>query len=251
MKNEELEISYFNKKIKPICSEEEAVEIWYTAQKYGFSFIKNEIFFKRDGNKNIICASRDGFLGYANNHPKFSGMISDVVYADDQFVRENNEIKHRYGSQRRKIVGAYTLIKRDDFELPTYYFASFDQYAPEANKFWEENGPSMIQKIAEAIAIKKAFNISKVYLVNEIFQQTETTYLNTSNVKVENADRLKTLREIVVNNEDLRQLAIQEFKSLNIFEDDLNLSTIIYSLTDNQFLDVIDKLDELRVNKAA
>lgn len=251
MKNEELEKSYFNKKIKPQCSEEEAVEIWYTAQKYGFSFIKNEIFVRRDGDKNIICASRDGFLGYANNHPKFSGMNSDVVYADDQFVRENNEIKHRYGSERSKIVGAYTLIKRDDFELPTYYFASFDQYAPEDNKFWEENGPSMIQKIAEAIAIKKAFNISKVYLVNEIFQQTETTYLNTSNVKVENADRLKTLREIVANNEDLRQLAIQEFKSLNIFEDELDLTTIIYSLNDNEFLDVIDKLDELRVNKAA
>ena len=127
------------------------------ASAYGLDPFAHEIWFVKMGDKNTIITARDGYLKIAQNSPHFLGLESDVVYAGDKFLKDKDGIHHSYTlSNRGAIVGAYAMVYRDDRKVPSYFFAPFSNYTKRGG-VWQQYPHAMIVKVAEAMALKRAF----------------------------------------------------------------------------------------------
>lgn len=124
-----------------------------------------------------IMASRDGYLAIANRHPMFDGMESDVVCEGDTFQRKGGQVEHSYGAKRGAIIGAYALVYRKDRSRPAYFFAPWNDYGPRnassAWSPWAKYPSAMNIKVAEAMALKRAFSISGLVTEEEIGTQPQ------------------------------------------------------------------------------
>lgn len=136
----------------------------------------------RDGQPGgvAIIVSRDGLLAIANREPSFNGMDGDVVRAGDRFtskfVNVERMIEHiaEGGTEHRgAIIGAWAMVHREG-RRPTYFFAPFDSYKTN-NKTWSKYPDAMILKVAESMALRKAFSITGVVGEGEMDAQMETT----------------------------------------------------------------------------
>lgn len=119
-----------------------------------------------------IMASRDGYLAIANRHPQFDGMESDVVCEGDTFIRKGGQVEHSYGAKRGAIIGAYALVYRKDRTRPAYFFAQWSEYGARnaGNSWspWSKYASAMNTKVAEAMALKRAFSISGLVTEEEM-----------------------------------------------------------------------------------
>jgi phage recombination protein Bet len=139
------------------------------AQKYDLDPFAKEIFFikEKPGDPGRVQTGRDGFLAIANRHGEYQGMTSDVVFLGDTFRRTKDGVDHGidFATRKATIIGAYALVYRSDRQIPSYGFARWAEYAPKDPPGWSpwHKYPSaMIIKVAETIALKKAFSISGV-----------------------------------------------------------------------------------------
>ena len=138
------------------------------AAKYELDPFLREIWFANMGTRNAIITGRDGYLKIANRNPNFNGMVSDVVCSNDRFIKEGDTVKHAYNvKDRGQIVGAYAVVYRKDRDHPAYFFASFREYNKGVN-VWRQYPSAMIIKVAEAMALKRAFSISGLVTEEEI-----------------------------------------------------------------------------------
>jgi len=139
------------------------------AAKYELDPFLHEIWFTKIGDRNTIITGRDGYLKIANRHPEYNGMISDVVCAGDKFLKDGDIVKHAYDIQNRgAIIGAYAVVYRKDREHPSYFFAPFREYNKGGRGVWGQYPSAMIIKVAEAMALKRAFSISGLVTEEEI-----------------------------------------------------------------------------------
>ena len=138
------------------------------ASAYGLDPFAHEIWFVKMGDKNTIITARDGYLKIAQNSPHFLGLESDVVYAGDKFLKDKDGIHHSYTlSNRGAIVGAYAMVYRDDRKVPSYFFAPFSNYTKRGG-VWQQYPHAMIVKVAEAMALKRAFAINGLVTQEEV-----------------------------------------------------------------------------------
>ena len=138
------------------------------AATYNLDPFAREIWFANMGGRNAVITGRDGYLKIANRNPNFDGMASDVVRVGDKFVKDGNNIRHLYGVENRgTIIGAYAIVYRKDRNTPTYFFAPFREYNKNS-PVWRQYPSAMIQKVAEACALKRAFSISGLVTEEEI-----------------------------------------------------------------------------------
>lgn len=142
----------------------------HLASTYGLDPFAKEIWFiKMDRNSPTIFTSRDGYLKIANNNPHFRGMVSDVRYENDHFQKTpDGRVEHTYAAKDRgAIVGGYALVFRDDRDVPMYCYAPFRDYCKN-NQTWRTYPHAMIQKVAEAMTLKRAFSISGMVTREEL-----------------------------------------------------------------------------------
>jgi len=148
---------------KTVCkkaNDDEFKVFLHIAETYGLDPFNKELFFWKDKkDRTTIMCSRDGYLSIANRHEAFDGLVSDVVRANDDFKRTTTGIEHKYGSERGSILGAYCLIYRKDRKYPVYVFAPFEEYNG-YNSVWNRYPSAMILKVAESMALKRAFSVS-------------------------------------------------------------------------------------------
>ena len=89
-----------------------------------------EIWCYKDWSNNLILfAGRDGFLAKAQTHPRFNGIRSSEVRANDKFELDiaNNRIEHTFGTEDRgPVIGAYAIVFIKDGE-PTIEYALFKE----------------------------------------------------------------------------------------------------------------------------
>ena len=138
------------------------------AAKYDLDPFAREIWFANMGNRSTIITGRDGYLKIANRNPNFDGMTSDVVCSNDKFIKEGNNIRHMYSAiNRGQIIGAYAVVYRKDRNTPAYFFAQFREYNKN-NQVWRQYPSAMIQKVAESMALKRAFSISGLITEDEV-----------------------------------------------------------------------------------
>ena len=140
----------------------------HLAKKYDLDPFAREIWCINMAGTVKIITARDGYLKIASSNPHFKGLESDVVYENDNFTKQNDYIKHSYQAVNRgNIVGAYALVYRDDRIRPSYFFAPMKDYDKQKN-CWTQYPHAMIVKVAESMALKRAFPISGLCTVEEL-----------------------------------------------------------------------------------
>ena len=182
------------------ATDNEFLLFMHLAQSYGLDPFLKEIWlikYLRAGQRPeevaaTIFTSRDGYLKIANRDPQMDGIQSDVVYANDLLEKlPDGTVKHAYGQPRGLIIGAYALVFRKDRSRAAYFYAPFAEYGTGNNPTWKKYPSAMIVKVAEAMALKRAFSISGLVTQEEIGLDTapeSTPEAETSAVVVASPD---------------------------------------------------------------
>lgn len=111
-------------------------------------------------------AGRDSFLTLAHRSGKFAGIESEcgikqkAVLQDGEWMNKNELV-------------ATARVYRTDNERPFCAEVSYGEYVQrtgkgEITKFWREKPETMLKKVAESQALRKAFDISGLYSVDEV-----------------------------------------------------------------------------------
>lgn len=134
---------------------------FYTCQALGLNPLLNEICAvpykdRTTGMSTMsIQVMRDGFLSIAHRSGKFAGLESGVKVDDNG-----------------KIIFGWAKVYHKDFSQPVYQEADFEEYnAPEKGgkpTLWKSKPKTMIKKVAESMALRKAFNVNGVYAPEEM-----------------------------------------------------------------------------------
>ncbi|MGI4862404.1 MAG: RecT family recombinase [Janthinobacterium lividum] len=151
-------------------SDNEFMLFMHLAQHYGLDPFAKEVWcIKYGGNPATIFTSRDGYLKIASRDPQMNGIVSDAVCANDTMERQpDGRVKQTYGNPRGELVGAWAVVHRKDRDFPAYFYAPFKEYNSGSNPTWKKYPSAMIIKVAEAMALKRAFSISGLVTQEEI-----------------------------------------------------------------------------------
>jgi len=134
---------------------------FYTAQALGLNPLLNEIAAityktkQPDGTyekKMSIQVMRDGFLTIAHRSGKFAGLESGINMSEDGTT----------------IINGWAKVYHKDFKFPVYQEADFSEYTTDRNPLWKSKPKTMIKKVAESMALRKAFNVNGVYAPEEM-----------------------------------------------------------------------------------
>jgi len=133
------------------CTDNEFSLLMHMARVYQLDPLTHQIWaVKYPGAPAAIFCGRDGWLSIAHRNGQFDGMESGT--------REE---------ESGEIVG-WCKIHRKDMSHPFSVEVSYSEYVQRnkqgtTTKFWREKPKTMITKVAEAQALRRAFNISGLY----------------------------------------------------------------------------------------
>jgi phage recombination protein Bet len=143
-----------------------------------------------------IFIGRDGYRKAAQRDRDYEYHQVNAVYSKDEFKICNDEITHTYGfSNRGDLVGAYCIVKRKSSAKPTYVLVTMDEYN-QRQSLWKDKPETMIKKVAEAQALRQAFQdlLAGTYSDAELPQETpKLTIVN----KPEGATQTERLKNIL------------------------------------------------------
>jgi len=134
----------------------------YTCQALGLNPLLNEIAAVVYGGQMSIQVMRDGFLTIAHRSGKFAGLESGIYETGD---------KNPYGKEI-KTKTSWAKAYNKEFLVPVYQEAEFEEYNAKRN-LWITKPNTMIKKVAESMALRKAFNINGVYAPEEMEREVQ------------------------------------------------------------------------------
>ena len=135
----------------PSATDPEFKKLLYLSQVWQLDPMLREIWLVKFGNSPAqIYAGRDGFLKIAHRSGHFDGMET-VVHFD-----ENN-----------KPVNAVCTVWRNDMTHPFKSDVLFAEYTTNQN-LWKTKPSVMIGKVAESVALRKAFSVAGLYSPEEL-----------------------------------------------------------------------------------
>lgn len=110
-----------------------------------------------------IMVSHAGMLHLAHESGKFAGMETYVITTDGRQVLT---------CEREEIEGAVCYVYRTDWQKPLIHAVSFSEYyrrMPQGKRnIWDEKPATMIKKVAEAGALRRAFDLGGLYTEDEM-----------------------------------------------------------------------------------
>jgi phage recombination protein Bet len=165
---------YIKKLVAYGATDDEFKAFMYLCHSYNLDPLKKEIYFIKCGSRFTVITSRDGYLKIANLNEHFNGIESEVVYHGDVLTkRDDGSLLITYGSEhlifdKSKLTGAFCNVFRKDREKATTVFVSIKEYYKKDAPIWQQYTNAMILKVAEAMALKRAFAISGLVTKEEI-----------------------------------------------------------------------------------
>ena len=164
-------------------------------------FLKEAYLIKYSENQPAsIVVAKDAFMKRAESHPQYGGMKSGVIV-----LTKNGEIKEREGSfylPNESVVGGWAKVFRNDRKSEIYDSVAFDEYAGKdkngnLNSMWRGKPGTMIQKVAEVHALRKAFpeRLSGLYIEDEMGKSQVVSTMNISEQQAQQYD-LSGMEEI-------------------------------------------------------
>ena len=117
-------------------------------------------------NKVEPMVGRDGFLAIAHRTNQFAGIETSVS------IRDVPQLENSQWVFRKQLV-AECMVWRKDSSKPFTAQVAYNEYCQKTNegaptKFWAEKPETMLKKVAESQALRKAFNICGVYSPEEV-----------------------------------------------------------------------------------
>lgn len=104
-----------------------------------------------------IFIGRDGYRIAAQRQPDYDYHLVDAVYSNDKFQMWNGEVQHQYEiANRGHLIGAYCVVKRKSASRTMYVYVELTEYDLKQG-LWKSKPATMIKKVAEAQAIRMAF----------------------------------------------------------------------------------------------
>jgi phage recombination protein Bet len=147
------------------------------ANTVGLNPFLKEVWCYKDGKGNVIIfTGRDGFLSIAQRDSRWSGITSAYVCNNDEFEIDMTagKVHHKFKAfDRGEIIGAYAICKPKGCDLPTIEIADSKHYN-KGYSVWKTNPGEMIQKVAEAKALKKAYGIAGLQSEHDFVVKGET-----------------------------------------------------------------------------
>jgi phage recombination protein Bet len=168
------DLNHLRKAVAPGATDDEFKTFMYLCKTYDLDPLKKEIYFIKYGSKTTILTSRDGYLKIANLNENFDGIESDLVYQGDVLTKRDDGSLHiAYGQEhltfdKSKLTGAFCSVFRKDREKATTVFVSIKEYYKKEAPIWQQYTNAMILKVAEAMALKRAFAISGLTTKEEV-----------------------------------------------------------------------------------
>jgi phage recombination protein Bet len=168
------DIEFLRTTVAQGATDEELKMLLYLSKEYGLDPLKKEIYFIKYGGRSTIITSRDGYLKIANRTESFNGLESDVVYQGDKLTkREDGSLHIEYSEahlsfDKAKLMGSFCSVFRKDRAKATTVFVSIKDYYKKGAPIWDQYINAMILKVAEAMALKRAFAISGLVTREEI-----------------------------------------------------------------------------------
>lgn len=161
------------------CSDNEFKLLVHMANEYSLNPLKKEIWAVKYGyNPAQIFVSRDGFLSIAHKSGQFNGMETtfEEVKLDDN----------------KKDLTATCVVYRKDMEHPikvTVYQSEYDSKM----SVWKTKPRTMLQKVAESQALRRAFNVDGVYSPEE-FDQVKDNEQKVDNKVIDVKEQINNLK---------------------------------------------------------
>jgi len=170
-----IDVEFVKKQFFPVGTSEKDVEFCLkVAKELNLNPIKREIFFigrKAQVNGQWITkieplTSRDGFLTIAHRTGNFAGIKSwTKIQEVPKLVNGNWTV----GTDLIAIAEVY----RKDTDIPTVVEVEYSEYVQlkkdgTPTQFWSKMPKTMLKKVAESQALRKAFNISGIYGIEEM-----------------------------------------------------------------------------------
>ena len=117
-------------------------------------------------NKVEPMVGRDGFLSIAHRTNQFAGIETTAT------IREIPQLENGQWVVKRQLV-AECSVWRKDTDKPFTVQVAYNEYCQRTNdgaptRFWAEKPETMLKKVAESQALRKAFNIHGVYSPEEL-----------------------------------------------------------------------------------
>jgi phage recombination protein Bet len=117
-------------------------------------------------NKVEPMVGRDGFLSIAHRTNQFAGIETTAT------IREAPVLEEGQWRQKQQLV-AECSVWRKDSPKPFTVQVAYNEYCQKTSegqptKFWAEKPETMLKKVAESQALRKAFNIHGVYSPEEL-----------------------------------------------------------------------------------
>jgi phage recombination protein Bet len=147
----EKRISLIKAKVAPDATNTEFELLMYMANKFDLDPLLKEIWLVKFGNSPAqIYAGRDGYLKIAHRSGHFDGMKTVVEF-----------------DENKKPVSATCTVFRNDMGHPIESHVLFSEYTTGKN-LWTSKPAVMIGKVAESVALRKAFSVSGIYDPDEM-----------------------------------------------------------------------------------
>lgn len=123
----------------------------------GANPFNREIWAVKYGNQQAqIFLGRDFYRRKAQEQEDYNGHQVDAIYSNDEFKMVGGKPEHSYSlSDRGNLIGAYAVVYRSDNE-PFFNIVEFDEYNTD-KALWKSKPATMIKKVAEAQALRGAF----------------------------------------------------------------------------------------------
>jgi len=193
-KNELTEIMELVRAKHKDLSDVEIKHLYHLAGTYGLDPNKNEIWAVKYGqNPAAIYVGRDGLLGIAHKTGQFAGMETNVLALD-----KSGNIKEVEINIGGKLVGAKCIVWRKDSERPFIVSVKFDEFNGKRNK-WLSMPETMIKKVAEAHALRRAFSIHGIFVPEEMDQESVGGIETTPEFKKPERKKISELDETTKN----------------------------------------------------
>lgn len=165
------------------------------AEKFNLNPILKQIFFiarKAKGEngqwieKIEPLAGRDSFLTLAHRSGKFAGIETNTE------IKPSAKLIQGEWEKKDDLV-AICKVYRSDMERPVIVEVSYSEYvqktgAGDITKFWKEKPETMLKKVAESQALRKAFDITGLYAEEEIREVQSSEARSTVKQEVKQID---------------------------------------------------------------
>ena len=129
-----------------------------TCRSMNLNPFTKEIYCLKNGTAAMqIIVARDGYRKVAQREAEYDYHQTDAVYSNDKFRVYHGEVEHEYDLvDRGKIIGAYCTVKRRSSSKSMYAYVEFKEYDLKRS-LWLSKPATMIKKVAEAHALRMAF----------------------------------------------------------------------------------------------